>query len=98
MPNGVIYEIFLKAKPQQEQQLKAFLEELVEKYRQEKGCLAAEVLKSNEGETTFQLIECWASEKDHAKHVSLPSFKKTLANVQPLLDQSIEVTSWKRIS
>jgi quinol monooxygenase YgiN len=72
---GVILGTVVKAKPGQEDAVKALLVALVEPTRKEPGCLCYNLHQSKSDKTHFMFYQQWASKEAFAAHRTTPHMK-----------------------
>jgi quinol monooxygenase YgiN len=72
---GIILTAMVKAKPGEEEAVKAVLLELVEPTRKEPGCLCYNLHQSKSDKTQFMFYEQWASQEAIDAHGKAPPMK-----------------------
>lgn len=83
--------VILKAKPQQRENLKEALRELVPPTRLEPGCLDYALFQLKETPDTFYVRESWRGQQALDTHVGLPHFQKFVAQMEFLLAEPLQL-------
>jgi quinol monooxygenase YgiN len=84
-----------KAKKGSEADLAQVLGELASEARNDQGCLAFELLRSQKDPTLFMYHEVWASQSDLDNHIKMPYLPAYRERRAPLLDCEPEVATWE---
>jgi quinol monooxygenase YgiN len=83
--------VILKAKPQQQENLKAALQALVPPTRLEPGCLDYALFQIKEMPSTFYVRESWCGQQALDAHIALPHFQKFAAQMESLLAEPLQL-------
>jgi quinol monooxygenase YgiN len=83
--------VILKAKPEQRENLKAALRELVPPTRLEPGCLDYALFQLKETPDTFYVRESWRGQQALDTHVALPHFQKFAEKMEYLLAEPLQL-------
>lgn len=72
------------------EQVKALAVELVEKSRQDEGCISYDFFESATRPTVFMFCETWANQETIDLHANTEHFKRIVAEIEKLATMKIE--------
>ena len=87
----------LKAKKGKEEALKQTLLLLLEKTREENGCINYDLHVSDHDKRFFMLYEKWESTLALSKHMSTNHFRDILKILEEIIAEPMDVTLWEKI-
>jgi quinol monooxygenase YgiN len=88
----------VRSTSQNREHVKKLLLELVGPARAESGCLYYDIYQQNDDLDTFFIVDGWASEQAVKAHTAHPNVPRVVAQLLPLLERPLVVTTSSRIS
>lgn len=82
--------VFIKVSPENRAEVLATINELAEKSRQEKGCVAYGAFENTQDPTVLMICETWENENVLAVHEKTKHFILLVGKTQQLADMKLE--------
>jgi quinol monooxygenase YgiN len=92
----IVCKVYTSAKHREAVQ--SLLLTLLEPARAEPGCLYYHLYRSSEDDTTFFIVDGWASDDSVAAHLAHPNVISVVEKLTPLLRAPLEISTNIRLS
>ena len=89
----ITINVLLKSEGRKEQDYLAFLEDMVQKSRQDDGCLFYDHFRNVKHQNEYIIVENWADDKSVEKHNQTTPFKNILEKIPAYLEEEIVLKS-----
>lgn len=82
--------VFIKVSPEKRAEVLATIDELAEKSRREKGCIAYGTFENTQDSTVLMICETWENETVLAAHEKTEHFITLVGKIQQLAEMKLE--------